>query len=333
MLNAEKLNKLFMLATGKETLQVQQRNLKKDLSKSKAKKIKDSLSIYKGNYKDPLTAWNKWLDDNGSDIDQDNADDIFGFAEKEFPGSPDQARGEIRNRAMSELDSSDSTVKEQRLRNQMTKAPSWLVNEMAPELDSLSASNSNKNLAKSKMIYSRTLEQKIQNLNLTELDPDVPVEVHLDEMVKLEAMGLLDTARVVNGRLTVVNPNGQIQPAFAITKDIESMGFMDPNSPENQLIFTVAPKIFKPHIEAAISNSSDSTGMTNRASSGAAIRMLRDGSLPIDEWGDALSLINENQSGGIEAGLEGLVKKNPFMNEDEAYKNSIDIMMKYGDIL
>lgn len=324
MINPDKLMKLFALASGKP----QPKKEQKKTNNPKTDKIKNSLSTYKGIYNDPVIAWSKWMGDSEKDIDSTNADDIFKHAEDQFPGSPDQARDAIRIRKRQRFDNTDPVVKEQSLRNEMTRSPSWLNEELMPELASTSNQVSNQNLFKAKTVYTKTLEQKLQKMDLSGLDPDVPEEIHIDEMVKLEALNLLDGSKVVNGRLAIMNPNGQIQPAFSMLMDFESK--IDINSPEIQTIMNTAPNICKRFISKALDSTKEITGMNNRASSGAALNMLGSGDMDSSQWGEALSLLNGNTSGGIARGVEGLVSQNPNINEEEAMKHATDIYSQYG---
>lgn len=328
MIDPNKLNKLFALASGKP--QKQEQVAVKKANNAKADKIKKSLGDYKGIYSDPVVAWNKWMGDNEKNIDSTIADDVFAHAEAQFPGSQEQARDAIRNRKRQQFDNSDPSIKEQNLRNEMTRSPSWLNEELMPELATTSNKVSSQNLFKAKTVYSKTLEQKLQKMDLSQLDPDVPAEVHVDEMVKLEAMNLLDSAKIVNGRLAVVNPDGQIQPAFALTSDFESR--IDMNAPEVQTIVNTAPEICKKYVDSALENTKEITGMNNRASTGAALNMLGSGEMDTSQWGDALSLLNGNTSGGLTKGIEGLVSRNPNINEEEAMKHAADIYSQYGGI-
>jgi hypothetical protein len=125
-----------------------------------------------------------------------------------------------------------------------------------------------------------------------------------------------------------MNPNGQIQPAFSILMDFESK--IDTNSPEIQTIMNTAPNICKRFISKALDSNKEITGMNNRASSGAALNMLGSGDMDSSQWGEALSLLNGNTSGGIARGVEGLVSQNPNINEEEAMKHATDIYSQYG---
>lgn len=331
MLNSDKLQKLYRLASGKEPNPLPKNKL--TANKEKLSKAKKEFLSYSSAYSDPLDAWNKWIEKQIPDITSEESDELWNEAEKKFPGNQEQARTAIREKLREGITARDPSAREQQLRNTAIKSPSWFVPELEEELKTASVKTSTQNVNKAKAIYLTSLENKIKNFNFSELDPDVPAEVHIEEMVKLEAMGLLETAKIVNGRLAVTNQSGAIQPAFAVTQEAEISGALNLDSPELQTILQLAPTVFKKYVEPALQESQDSIALSNRASSGAALGMLRSGNLPVDRWHEALSLINENPRAGIDEGIAGLVSANPMINEEDAAKYSMDIMSNYGGML
>lgn len=331
MLNADKLQNLYRLATGKDSNTLP--DTKQKTNNEKTSKAKKSYLSYKSAYTDPLEAWNKWVDSMLPDITTDSSDELWREAESVFPGNQEQARTAIKDRLRTGIKSNDPATREQQLRNTATKSPSWLAPELEEELKITGVKASTQNLNKAKTVYLSSLENKIKKFDFSSLDPDVPAEVHIDEMVKLEAMGLLETAKIINGRLAVVNNSGAIQPAFAVTQEAEISGALNLDSPELQTILQLAPPLFKKYVEPALQESQDFMTMNNKASSGAALGLLRGGNLPVDRWHEALSLLNENQRAGIDEGIAGLASSNQQMNEDDAAKYSMDIISNYGGML
>jgi hypothetical protein len=327
--NPNKLLKLFELATGEQPKTRQIAEVKTNHNKKKISSAKSKLSKYRGVYKDPLKAWQEWFREIRSDITSNSADDIWTMAEQEFPGSPDDAKNWLRGDIAAEIEDSDPVIKEQKLRNRMMTSPEWAAQENLPELNRLGGTVTNQNLTKVRAMYATSLEQKIMQLQLTELDPDVPIEVHVEDLMTLESLNALDGAQIVNGRVSVVNPNGQVQPAFSV-REAQSKE-MDPTSPELQMVYSVAPRIFKEAVESAIAVSQENLKLANKAASGASINMLKNGSLPMDEWGNALNLIGD-KTGGIGLGLEGMLAKKPNMSEEELLMHSTDAYLKYGGL-
>lgn len=321
MLSQDKLMKLYLLAQGGKSNQPVKTKKSVDLSDHKRK-----LAIKRGSYSDPLTAWHKWADESRSSITSDNSEEMWNMMEQEYPGPQEVARNEIRSKLRENLPSEPS-AREVDLRNRIQTAPSWMQDEFAPEMASTSSKVAMQNTAKSKAIYSMSLENKLSKLDLTKLDLDVPIDVHLQEIVALEALNMLDTASIVNGRLCVANDNGQVEPAFNILSKPEVKQMLSQDSAELSTVMGIAKKIVLPIISEATTNSRDMGSMDNRAAGGAAINSLKSGNVPVDQWGDMLSMIDGD---GISAGIEGMANKTPFMSTEEINSAAMDISNRYG---
>jgi hypothetical protein len=318
MLNRDKLNKLYALATGKQPQEEQKKAVVNELNEKKKKKLVQDLHKYRGMYEDPYKAWTNWYRDSSKNISSDIADDVWSEAEKEFPGSPDQAKQWMRDEMQASVESVDPSAREIAMRNKLSQAPSWLGQEMLPQLQSTSATVSNQNLTKAKSAYKRVLDQKISKLDLTQLDPEVPVEQHVMDAIKAEMLGLLEATKIINGRFTAINPDGQPQPLFSIQDDATMAG------PEQQYITELAEPLFTKYIQSAMSENTEMLQLDNRAATGATLQQLKSGDLDISEWQSAIGLIGDSD-GAIEAGIQGLVKKNPYMDQEELLSSALDI--------
>lgn len=319
MLNNQKLQKLFALATGKKPAGVD--NTKKQLSKNRIQKTKYNLAKKRGIIKDPLEAWSRWYNEEFKNITQDDADDFWSEAEKEFPGSSEQAREWARNNAMSQLNTSDPVLKDITMRNTLNKSPTWLAKEMLPDMAETASAVSSQNLVKVNSVYRKSLQEKLRTLDLTQLDPEVPADVHIEDAVKLEKMGLLDTTQIVNGRFAISNGE-QIQPAFSLDENSD-MGIAQ--GPEATLVESVALPIFRKEIETALQTATDMVGVDNTASRAVMRNMLKEGQMPVDDWKGALSILG-NSDDVVSAGMDGLINQNPYMDQEDILANTIDIM-------
>jgi hypothetical protein len=318
MLKAEQLNKLYALATGKQTKENQIKEIEKQDNSRVVSKAKNELAKYKGLFMDPYEAWTKWYSKTKATINSKTADDIWSVAEQEFPGSPDQAKDWLRQSTNGVINKQDKTAKEIALRNEMSSSPSWLVNEMVPELQNTSAIVSNQNLGKAKAVYKKMLEQRLDMLDLTQLDPEVPAETHIEDAIKLEILGLMEGASIVNGRFVTMNPQGQIQPAFSISGDMGIGG------PEMETIQEVATPILHDRISTALNIATSQVEMDNKASGGAYLDMLKNGNLEVNEWQNAISMLGDT-NGVVDAGISGMVNKNPFMSDSDILSSAVDI--------
>ena len=202
MLNPDKLNKLFTMATGKTPAIEQTKQVIQTANKSKKTRSGMNLAKMRGLYSDPFEAWTKWFRSEQRTVSMDNANDLWSEAEASFPGSPEQARDWMRSETNSLVDHPDPTIKDINLKKYLSKSPDWLSKEMLPTLAQTSATVSDQNLMKSKLAYRKLFMDKLSNIDFSELDPEVPVEVHVEDALKLEALGLLDSAQVFNDRLS-----------------------------------------------------------------------------------------------------------------------------------
>ena len=324
MLNRDKLNKLYTLATGKNLTQASVKNSINLNSKQKLDTIQNKRAKYKGLYEDPYNAWVSWYRDIEKDIDTNNSDEAWKIMESNFPGSQEQARDWLRNNIKEETNSkTDKYSQEILLKNKMSKAPSWLAEEMLPDLARLSNDISMQNVSKVKTVYKKDMLDKLLKIQLTELDPEVPVEVHVDDAMKLELLGLLDSATIANGRFVITNENGSIKPAFTLDisqDDTTNIGI----GPEADMIREIATPIISNAVDSAINNISDTVAMDNRVASGATIDMLKRGDLDTSEWKNALSILG-NKDNVISAGIEGMLTNNPYMDPEDIMNSSLDI--------
>lgn len=319
MLNNQKLQKLFALATGKKP--VDNTNAKKQLSKNRIQKTKYNLAKKRGIIQDPLEAWSRWYNEEFRNITQDDADEFWSEAEKEFPGSSEQAKDWARNNAMSQVGNEDPVLRDISMRNTMNKSPTWLAKEMLPSFAQTASEVSSQNLVKVNSVYRKSLQEKLRTLDLTQLDPEVPSDVHVEDAIKLEKMGLLDSTQIVNGRFAI-NNGEQIQPAFSLNED-EDFGISQ--GPEATLVESVALPVFKKEIETALQAATDMVGVDNTASRAVMRNMLKDGQMPVDEWKGALSILG-NSEDVVSAGMDGLINQNPYMDQEDILTNTVDIM-------
>jgi len=299
-MNQDKLNKLFNLATGNRVTDRSVKAVTNTAAKSAAKKIKSKLGGYRGAYVSPAEAWARWYEDSKKEMTSDNVDDVWKFAEENHPSGPDAARDYLRSQVPTER---DPFLEESNLRETLTKSPSWFVQEQMPRMNKLGATVSNQNLVKARKIYGETLKSALMKLPLEELDPDVPLEVHLKDLEKLELFGSVDAASIVNGRFAIADSDGNIKPAFMLDGDaVEDSSFVS----------SVVPQIAEPILSSALSTARDEISLNNKAASGVAIDMLKKG-MPVDQWGDAFSLAGSND---METALSGLAVKDGLGFED-----------------
>lgn len=330
MLNTDKLEKLYRLATGKTRKQETVKESVNASSVSKIEKIKKNKAKFKGFYSDPYEAWVKWYQDSEKDIDANNANEVWKALEQDFPGSQEQARDWLKNDILQKVDSSDAYAREVKLRNRMTKAPSWMAEQMLPELARTSSAVSNQNTSKMKAVYKKLIKDKLSKMNLLDLDPEVPIDVHVDDAMKLELLGLLDSGAIYDGRFATTNNEGKVKPAFTLDmdqEDVTNIGI----GPEGEMIKEVAFPVIHSLVSTAVSKTADTVTMDNKASFGAALEMMKSGDLDVSEWKNIMSLV-EDKEGLKNAGISGIINKNPFMDIEDMNLMAFDIAEMEGEL-
>ena len=100
-----------------------------------------------------------------------------------------------------------------------------------------------------------------------------------------------------------------------------------------KLVMDKALPILQSVIAPAMQETNDMTGMQNRAAAGTALQALGAGEVPTEEWGDQMALLNQNQVGAIDKGIEGIVAKNPSIGDEEAMRHALDIHQNYGGMI
>lgn len=317
MLNPDKLQRLFELATGRKP--EQQRVVEAKKKASGLERTKKRKQIFKELHKDPVTAFERWYQDSLKDVNSDNADEFWADAEADFPGSPEQARNWLRSNVQRPT---EPTKKEFTLRNTMSKAPSWLQQELSPELADAERVVASQNLSKSQLAYRKVLQDKLGKFDFTTLDPDVPAEIHTDDMLKLEMMGLLDTASIVEGRFVTLNKDGTIQPAFALENSADAGGLG--LGPEIEIITKTAKPIFEKAVISGLDVVAQTQSMNNRTISGAGLNMLPN--MDVSEWSTVLGAMPpEDVKGAIQAGFNKRAEIDPFASNEDVLADALSI--------
>jgi len=317
MLNQNKLQKLFEIATGR--MPEQQRLTEAKQKVSGLDRTKKRKQIFNSLFKDPLTAFERWYQDSLKDVNSNNVDEFWGDAETSFPGSPEQAKDWLRSNVSRPQDASN---KEFTLRNTMSKSPRWLQQELSPELADTEQIVASQNLSKSQLTYRKVLQDKLNKFDFSALDPDVPAEIHVDDMLKLEMMGILDTASVIDGRFVTLNKDGTIQPAFALGNSDEAGGLG--LGPETEIVTKMAKPLFEKAVVSGLDTSTSMQALNNKAVMGVGLKMLPD--MDISEWSTVLGTMpKEEIRGAIQTGFNKKADIDPFASNEDVLADTLSI--------
>jgi len=254
------------------------------------------------------------------------------------PDGPDKEKQKLITNTELELQMLESpTEKEHYLRDKVSKWPEWLVNEFKDDIQNLSARNSITNLNKSKQVYKDDLSKRLGSISNKELDADVSEESHIDDLLKLEKMNLMDVADSFNGRFGVVDKAGAFVPAFDLqdrAQVFENDPYGTPSLGEQTMVDELAPDFIRNFVKGNLSNQRAKINLDNKASEGVAKMMLETGSLTPDKWGEAFSMFSKPEYQTlIEQGLKGEINSGRVKNDEDLVKTIYMAMNQYKDLL
>lgn len=220
------------------------------------------------------------------------------------------------------------------LRDRIDNSPAWAKEVLEPELAKLSTTVANANLSKASQVYSKSLEEKVNSFILqNDLDPDVSVEQHTADFVRLEQLNLFDVANVVNGRIGIYGQNNQFIPGFAVENRQQIFPkdqFGAPSFVEQVLVRDNAINPIKQAVDLKLAAQRSAISRQERQSAMEATKLLEQGFYSIDRWGEAFSINSEsNPQDQIIRGLKGEIASKRITNEQELAESIYTAMTKY----
>lgn len=181
------------------------------------------------------------------------------------------------------------------LRERISNSPEWAKKILDPELAKLSTAVAVSNLGKATAVYSDDIKNRVHEFTRTSaLDPDVTVDDHTADILKLEQMNLFDLATVQNGRVGVLDPKAQFVPAFAIKSRSQVMpngSYSEPSAFESTFVREQALPHIRTAVEKRLYTTRAEVSRAERASSMEAVNMLESGKFGIQSWGTAFAMI------------------------------------------
>ena len=220
------------------------------------------------------------------------------------------------------------------LRDRLDNSPAWARTMLEPELAKLSTTVANANLSKANQVYSKSLSDKVNNFILqNDLDPDVSVEQHTADFVRLEQLNLFDVANVVNGRIGIYGENTGFIPGFAVENRQQVFPkdqFGTPSFAEQVLVRDSAINPIKQAVDMKLSAQRSAISRQERQSAMEATKLLEQGFYTLDRWGEAFSINAEsNPQDQIIRGLKGEIASKRITNEQELAESIYTAMSKY----
>jgi len=251
------------------------------------------------------------------------------------PRGLDGAKSDFVNVTLNEINLINGVSnKEFFLRDRLDNSPSWAKEVLEPELAKLSTTVANANLSKASQVYSKSLQEKVNTFILqNELDPDVSVEQHTADFVRLEQLNLFDVANVVNGRIGIYGQNNQFVPGFAVENRQQVFPkdqFGAPSFAEQVLVRDNAINPIKQAVDMKLAAQRSAISMQERQSAMEATKLLEQGFYTIDRWGEAFSINAESSpKDQIIRGLKGEIASKRITNEQELAESIYTAMTKY----
>jgi hypothetical protein len=341
-MNYDKLSKLQQIAEGSvftsKTNIADVSEIRSQKLKEKLKKIEQELNdMYPKNKKKLFETWVQATKD-------------FSFPNEDFkeyywnkylslhPDNKQLAKEDLINKASMEMEMFETPQeKEHFLRDKVSRWPMWLVNEFKDDLQSFSTRTSDANLNKAKQIYKDNLAKRLTNISDRELDPDVSEEAHINDLLKLEKMNLLDVSNTINGRFGVADKKGIFIPASDLqdrSQIFPSDAFGTPSTDEQLLIDDLAPEFIKQYVKGNVNNQRSKINLDNKASEGVAASMLETGALTPDRWSEAFSMFsNPEYISLIKKGMIGEIESGRVKNDEDIVKTIYMALSQYKDLL
>ena len=303
-------------------------------------KIKGAVDLakqmYPNNQDSQFNYWKKSVSLDGMPNDARNV--YWKTYEQMHPRGAEGAKNDFVNTTLNEVNMINGVSnKEFLLRERMTNSPSWAQSALGPELAKYSTAVANANFSKANQVYINNLTDKMNKIGVNApLDPDVSIDQHTADFLKMEQLNMLDVGQVVNGRVGAYTTQGEFIPGFAINdrKDIFPNDiYGTPSMAEQMLVRNNATQPIKDAIELNLVNQRSSISRQERQSAMGATNLLEQGHYSIDRWGEAFAINPESDpQSQIERGLRGEINTGRIKSNKDLYESIYTAMVKYPNM-
>lgn len=303
-------------------------------------KIKQVAEVASNMYpNNPASRFNYWKKNINIDGMSNNARNTYWKTyENMHPRGLEGAQSDFVNVTLNEINLINGVSnKEFFLRDRIDNSPTWARSVLEPELAKLSTTVANANLSKANQVYSKSLSDKVNNFILkNDLDPDVSVEQHTADFVRLEQLNLFDIANVVNGRIGIYGQNTGFIPGFAVENRQQVFPkdqFGAPSFAEQVLVRDSAINPIKQAVDMKLSAQRSVISMQERQAAMESTKLLEQGFYTLDRWGEAFSINAESSpQDQIMRGLKGEIASKRITNEQELAESIYTAMTKYPNM-
>lgn len=207
------------------------------------------------------------------------------------------------------------------LREQITKSPDWAKKQLEPILAEVSTTVANANYNKAQQVYMSDLQTRVNAfLSNQQLDPDVAIDDHVNDMLKLEQMNLMEMASVMNGRVGIMKDGRSFVPAFGMTdsEQIIKDAAIAPSLEEQFVVREIGLQPIKEAVTNNISSSRSKIKTQEITSKNIAQQYLRQGKYDMFSWDKAFSMMPDvPMQDRVIMGLQGEIDAGRITNEKQ----------------
>ena len=320
--------------------QNKQSNVDDMVSKQSITKLTDNTNLAMNMYPEDIQSrFSFWKKENNINFMDDKTKEVYWKTyEKMHPEGIVGAKRDFVDVTKGELSRIDSNVgKEFFLRERLNKTPQWARKELDPLLGEISTNVANSNYSKAQQVYMNDLDSRINSLAATtEFDPDIPLDIHTQDAVKLEQLNLLELGRVEQGRIGVYNEKGKFYPAFGIkdrTEIFPNDVATNPSIQEQDVIRSLSPNIIRKAIEGNLAFNRKNIQIQERIGSSIASDYLKAGTYNIEKWDTAFAMLpNVPIYDKISQGIQGEIESGRVVSTKDLAQTLYKVMTQYGHL-
>lgn len=227
-------------------------------------------------------------------------------------------------------------AKEYYLRDVVTTLPSEIASQFQKPLAGLGAITSSANLSKAQQLYRQGLMERLISSLDSDLDPDVPFEVHREEFARLERMNLLPQAKVYNGRLGILDSNGSIRMAIDIPDrtSVDPAGIGAPAPDEELMVSNLSADLISMAVRQNLERSRDKVKLDNRLVQNTIREDLTNGNFKTHEWANVFNILSEDDPLAVVSnGLKGEINSGRISSPEELQQGIFMALDLYSSVL
>jgi len=223
------------------------------------------------------------------------------------------------------------------LRERITQTPDWAKKQLEPILAEVSTTVANANYNKAQQVYVSDLQTRVNTfLSNQQLDPDVAIDDHVNDMLKLEQMNLMEMASVMNGRVGVMKGGKSFVPAFGLedSDQVIKDPTITPSLEEQFVVREIGLQPIKDAVTTNVTSSRSKIKTQEVTSKNIAQQYLRQGKYDMFSWDKAFSMMPDvSMQDRITMGLRGEITTGRIKTEKELAQSIYTALSKYGDQL